>query len=250
MPKTKSKHKKEAVEIGQRIRRFRKSQDLTQQDFSKSLDIHFQSLLRYEKGTIVPGSDLLLKMKDLYAVNPNWILLGIEPQYLSEDGTQVSAYRPTSSGASFAREPLVDYRITPAPGSVVDFIEVPVVKSLKNVKLPLTKSATSVRMAIPKMWLTRPDETFIVKADKDNMNSVIRQGDIVAVDWSQRNASELDGSVVLARIKRGVSFKRLGNTPAAYLFEDDKTSKPILVRKRMGNPIMGKVLFICRSSKS
>ena len=63
--------------IAERIKLVRS--ELSQDDFSKSLDIHKNSLGRYERGESTPGVDVAGKICLVFGVNPQWLLLGTGP---------------------------------------------------------------------------------------------------------------------------------------------------------------------------
>lgn len=63
------------LDIAERIKLVRG--DLSQDEFSKRLEIHKNSLGRYERGESTPGVDVAEKICSVFGVNPQWFLLGV-----------------------------------------------------------------------------------------------------------------------------------------------------------------------------
>jgi len=51
------------VELGERIRKWRRSEDITQKDLSKLLSLSQSSVTKWEKGATSPNAIALTKMK-------------------------------------------------------------------------------------------------------------------------------------------------------------------------------------------
>ncbi len=68
--------KKSSNTLGQRIRQLRKLRDWSQDDLGKKIDIHWQTLARYEKGFVIPTADILQKMAEVFGVTADFLLFG------------------------------------------------------------------------------------------------------------------------------------------------------------------------------
>ena len=236
--------------LGERLRSFRKSQNLTQEQMARLLGIHFQSVLRYEKEIMTPGADILKKLTELFRLNPNWLLFGHEPQYLPKDDEPgAAAYDASSFLPPSVRAPFVDYRATPPPNALVEAAEVPLLKHLQALtSLPPKRSRIERRVLLPKAWLMHPEETYLVAVQTNALRSSLRPGDLLALDWSDRGASSAEGSIVAVRLGRRVALKRFVLTPLYYLFEDDDSRRPVRVSKDEGSPILARGLFAMRQA--
>ena len=234
--------------LGNRLRSFRKNQNLTQVQFAEMLGVHFQSILRYERGILIPGADFLMKLAELFRLNPNWILFGHEPQlFPRRDEPREAEYDVFPYPPSRTREPFFDYRAAPPPNALVETVEVPHVRTLQALAaLPPKPRQIEKNLLLPKAWLMHPEESCVVAVQTNALRSSLRRGDILVLDWSDRGASAADGSIVAARLGRRIVLKRFALTPLQYLFEDDDSKKPLLVAKEEGSPILARGLFAMR----
>jgi transcriptional regulator with XRE-family HTH domain len=60
--------------IGKRIQEARGHTPLT--IFAQSLDVHKNTVIRWEKGDCFPGADLVRKMCETYHIDPTWLIMG------------------------------------------------------------------------------------------------------------------------------------------------------------------------------
>ncbi len=236
--------------LGERMRSFRKSQNLTQENMAHLLGIHFQSVLRYEKGIMTPGADILMKLTELFRLNPSWLLFGHDPQYLPKDDEPSAAIYDASSVMSpSVRAPFADYRTAPPPNALVEAAAVPLLKRLEALaNLPPKRSQIESRMLLPKIWLMHPEETCLVAVQTKALRSSLRPDDFLALDWSDRGASSAEGNIVAVRLGRRIALKRFVLTPLYYLFEDDDSRKPVRVSKDEGSPVLARGLFVLRQA--
>lgn len=57
---------------------------ISQKMFAKKLGVHVNTIQRWEAGVTVPDANDLIRIANEFAINPAWILLGIEPKYLKD----------------------------------------------------------------------------------------------------------------------------------------------------------------------
>jgi transcriptional regulator with XRE-family HTH domain len=228
--------------LGERLRHFRKNQDLTQEDLAKALSVHFQSVLRYEKSTMQPGAETVARLAAKFRLNPNWLLLGMLPMYLPGERGMAKA------ATDRVRESYLDYRMAPSPGAMVDMTEVPILKGLSALgDIPPAERHRSGATLLPRAWIPHPHETCIVPVEENNLRASLRKGDLLVMDWSQRGASFAEGGVVAIRVNRRLVLKRFVLTPMCYFFEDDDGDRPLKVNKEDGSPIVASALFGIRA---
>jgi transcriptional regulator with XRE-family HTH domain len=60
--------------IGQRLREVRGG--MTQAEFASQLGVVSKTISRYESNETVPDGAFLLKLKDMFDISPDWLLLG------------------------------------------------------------------------------------------------------------------------------------------------------------------------------
>jgi transcriptional regulator with XRE-family HTH domain len=61
--------------VGRRIRQLR-GFDATQDEFAKKLGISQSQLSKYERGTVAPPADVLIRIKEHFRVSIDWLLTG------------------------------------------------------------------------------------------------------------------------------------------------------------------------------
>jgi transcriptional regulator with XRE-family HTH domain len=61
--------------LGRRIRQVR-GFDITQEEFAKKLGISQSQLSKYERGTVAPPADVLIRIKEQVRVSIDWLLTG------------------------------------------------------------------------------------------------------------------------------------------------------------------------------
>jgi transcriptional regulator with XRE-family HTH domain len=61
--------------LGRRIRQLR-GFDVTQDEFAKKLGISQSQLSKYERGTVAPPADVLIRIKEQLRVSIDWLLTG------------------------------------------------------------------------------------------------------------------------------------------------------------------------------
>lgn len=77
--------------IGIRIKELRKSMNLTQQDLGDICGIHGSNIGRIENGSVLPATDVLIKMSIYFNVSCDYILMGISAKTQEYRTTDYSA---------------------------------------------------------------------------------------------------------------------------------------------------------------
>lgn len=73
--------------MGQRIKSLRKSNNLTQQDLGKMLNVTKVSVCCYEKGTRVPSLDILIDLSNIFRVSLDYFV-GNDTFVVSEEDSE------------------------------------------------------------------------------------------------------------------------------------------------------------------
>jgi len=97
--------------IGLRLRALRKKLNFTQKQFASMMGVIVQVYQRYEKGTLIPGSDKIIKLLEhLKSVNPSWLLTGQGPMFIEGEikrtDKEIQFFTKTSKRLSQLREHL------------------------------------------------------------------------------------------------------------------------------------------------
>jgi len=66
------------LSFGQKLLLLRKNKQMSQRDLSTKLDIAFSSIARYENNQVLPNTDIMLKIADLFNVSVDYLLKDID----------------------------------------------------------------------------------------------------------------------------------------------------------------------------
>src|ERR1700675_2438069 len=116
--------------------------------------------------------------------------------------------------------------------------------------LDLRQANVDEMIATPLLWCPNPSATRCLRVRGSSMNPLIYNGDIVAVDCSALDTSELNGKIVVAWNRQtGLTLSRFLLLKGTQLLEsEDRDYKPILLGKDRNWRIIGKVLWWIRRS--
>jgi transcriptional regulator with XRE-family HTH domain len=67
---------KNQITLGQRIRQLRRQHEWSQEDLGKKIDIHWQTIARYEKDTVIPTATVLKHMAEVFNVTTDFLIFG------------------------------------------------------------------------------------------------------------------------------------------------------------------------------
>jgi len=72
------------IEIGERLKTFRKHLKLSQEEFGNKINISQKSLSAIERGDRRLYAELIEKISKTYNLNPNWLILGKGDMFLEK----------------------------------------------------------------------------------------------------------------------------------------------------------------------
>jgi transcriptional regulator with XRE-family HTH domain len=164
--------------IGARISQVR--HHLTQTKFAASLGIHKNTLIRYEKAKRLPDSALLIRICELYSVDPTWLLTG-QPE----------------SPPGFIETSLVlkDYITPPFCSSSEDSV---------RVQMPL---------AIKKSWIhhqlqAKPEDLRLFYVEGESMRPTLYPDDVIVLNLKETivhdgiYALQIEEVLIIKRLQR------------------------------------------------
>ena len=186
-----------ATEIGRRISQIRG--DTPQSGFAKSLGIHKNTLIRYEKGERLPDAEFVLKMHLVYKISPLWLLTGQGVIRRSHESikSQLEEAKGTRLGdidkSEFALVPFYDVGVSAGHGAYIE------------------QEPVKAQIAFRRDWLSQNGfnvhNLMSLTARGDSMEPAIGDGDLLLVDTSQRDVVE-DGIYIL-KMNNRLLAKRL-----------------------------------------
>jgi phage repressor protein C with HTH and peptisase S24 domain len=100
----------------------------TREEFAPELDVHSNTLARYERGERLPETDFVITLATKRGINPSWLLFGLQPKHLSETTSQeqpeyakVDLTKMTADEvlSQFVLVPLYDVRASAGFGALV-----------------------------------------------------------------------------------------------------------------------------------
>ena len=162
----------------------------TQVEIAKLLDIRQSSISDAKRRQSIPDS-WLIKLYQIYNLNPNWVIDGEQPQFLGE--RRGGALQVRDSGDPYGRKP-------------------------KYYQMPVTsmsppEAAQENRVENPKETLTVPEQfhrssLVIVRMDENDMEPVIHRGAYVGID-KERKAIRSGALYALDMPMEGLIIKRI-----------------------------------------
>lgn len=210
--------------------RIKKSTGLrTQVEIAKLLDIRQSSISDAKRRQSIPDS-WLIKLYQIYSLNPNWILDGAEPQFLGEH----------RGGALEVREPAEGYGRKPR------HYHVPVCH------MPLPEGTEGPWREASTETLTVPEQFYapsliVVRMDESAMEPVIRRGAYVGID-KDRKAIRSGGLYALDMPVEGLVIKRVlhdtENARCILRSENPSFTDQSLPSDAMAERVIGRVVWV------
>ena len=200
--------------LGHRLKQIRGS--LSQERFAKSLGIHKNTLVRYEKGERLPDSRFLARVCKTYRVNPAWLLTGTGPMRL--DSFRPASRCPYEEGTRCTHVSLGAAKLTEA-----------------NRTPTLSESRESV-LQFKREWLQQefqadPEDLCLLYVDSRAMEPTLSPGDLVLVN--KRDVRPVRDGLYLLRLQDSLTIKRLQPMPGGTIrvSSDNPAYEPIFIPK-------------------
>lgn len=73
------------VEYGDRLKDLRRSLEISQKDFAAKLNLAPSFVSEIESGKTKPGYNFLVKLADVFDINPTWVLLGMGSKFINDE---------------------------------------------------------------------------------------------------------------------------------------------------------------------
>jgi phage repressor protein C with HTH and peptisase S24 domain len=210
--------------------RIKKATDMrTQVEIAKLLDIRQSSISDAKRRQSIPDS-WLIKLYQIYNLNPNWIIDGEMPQFLGEQ--RGGALQVRESGESYGRKPKY-YQMS------VNSMSLP-----EQGQGPWTENSVET-LAVPEQFY-RPSLVF-VRMDENDMEPVIQRGAYVGIDKERRTIRSgalyaLDMPVEGLVIKR--VFHDTENSRLILRSENQAYTEQALAAEGFGDRILGRVVCV------
>uniref|UniRef100_I2Q0X6 Putative transcriptional regulator n=1 Tax=Desulfovibrio sp. U5L TaxID=596152 RepID=I2Q0X6_9BACT len=210
--------------------RIKKATDMrTQVEIAKLLDIRQSSISDAKRRQSIPDS-WLIKLYQIYNLNPNWIIDGEMPQFLGEQ--RGGALQVRESGESYGRKPKY-YQMS------VNSMSLP-----EQGQGPWTENSMET-LAVPEQFY-RPS-LVVVRMDENDMEPVIQRGAYVGIDKERRTIRSgalyaLDMPVEGLVIKR--VFHDTENSRLILRSENQAYTEQALAAEGFGERVLGRVVCV------
>jgi hypothetical protein len=205
----------------------------TQVEIAKMLDIRQSSISDAKRRQSIPDS-WLIKLYQIYNLNPNWILDGEMPQFLGEQ----------RGGAFPVKEPVEAYGRKP-----------------KHHQMPVY-SMTPDNVDQPGLWQERPVEflsvpdqlhrpgLLVVRMDESDMEPVIQRGAYVGID-RDRKAVRSGMLYALDMPVEGLIIKKVlhdaENARLVLRSENTKFTDQLLPAENAADRVVGRVVWVMQA---
>jgi len=247
-------------EWARKILRLRRRMGLTQAAFASRLHYSAMALSRWERGTHEPPAQAYIQIGNLIGEPEStwfWERAGFKSSDLSKmvpEGRRVlrksvfpdfdlviaGSHRKNDSGSPKPRlvaVPLLAAHAATHGGKgdqVMDLNEVPALDII----------------GAPAMWCPHPADTSCLKVRGSSMSPLINEDDIVAVDHSETDPSELSGKIVVTwQRENGLTLSRFLLVNGIQLLEsENRDYEAVKLGKNRNWRIIGKVLWWIRKA--
>jgi phage repressor protein C with HTH and peptisase S24 domain len=201
----------------------------TQVEIAKLLDIRQSSISDAKRRQSIPDS-WLIKLYQLYNLNPNWLLDGEEPQFLGEQ--RGGALQVRESGEAYGRKPK-HYQFPVCSMPLPEGFEGP------------WKETSTETLTIPEQF-HRPS-LIVVRMDESDMEPIIHRGAYVGID-KERKTIRSGALYALDIPVEGLVIKRLlhdsENARIILRSENATFTDQTLPAEGVGDRVVGRVVWV------
>jgi hypothetical protein len=201
----------------------------TQVEIAKLLDIRQSSISDAKRRQSIPDS-WLIKLYQLYNLNPNWLLEGEEPQFLGEQ--RGGALQVREPGEAYGRKPK-HYQVPVCSMSLPEGVEGP------------WKETSTETLTIPEQF--HRSALIVVRMDESDMEPIIHRGAYVGID-KERKTVRSGAVYALDMPVEGLVIKRVlhdsENARIILRSENSTFTDQTLPAEGVGDRVIGRVVWV------
>lgn len=214
--------------MNERLKRLRKSMNLTQTEFGKRIGVTMQGIQKWEKGKSKPQQSTIKALISTFNVNPDWLLNGTGEMFIGDASRQ----QEVSDIISIPYYP----EVSAAAGSGALVYDENTVKNIK-----ISSAIINIKTG---------DKVCFINATGNSMQPVIDDRDLLLVDLS--NKDFIDEGIYVVRLENTLLVKRLQKIPnGIVLISDNPQYAPITLNSDNFNEndaaIIGKVISVIKN---
>ena len=244
-------------EWAERITGLRKRLYLTQAELGRQLQYSAMAVSRWERGLQEPGADCFIKLGNLAGKSECWVFW----EYAGLDPSNIMRLLPAEKRI-FPKSMFPDFDIVVAgSGNKVRskkktrLVAIPLLSvsagahgEAGDMTQDLSHAPAEDMIAAPASWCPNPATTSCLRVKGTSMSPLITNGDILAVDHSQTNHSELNGKIVVAWHKdKGLSVSRFRRYHNVEILEaENREYDAVTIGSDRNWQVVGKVLWWTR----
>jgi SOS-response transcriptional repressor LexA len=248
--KMRTKSKPELPEWAVQITALRGYLKINQAELARRMACSAMTISRWERALLQPSAEHYIQLGNLGNKTQAWFFwerAGILPAKMIGALRDASGFGK-SSGA-FRKQDSHGTSMNPSKESVN--VAVPLLKAfvathgLQGDKRSLRTIPARDTVFVPARWCPNPGYTSLIPVKGHTMGSLIRDGDLIAVDSFQVERDNLYGTLVVAADqKQGLSLSYLRRFGTVDVLEgEDRACEPVILGKPSGRRIVGKVLW-------
>jgi SOS-response transcriptional repressor LexA/DNA-binding XRE family transcriptional regulator len=254
--------KKSVPEWAHKIQLLRHRLGLSQTSFGSRLHYSAMAVSRWESGSQEPPAQCYIQLGNLAGEPDCWV-------FWSRAGlksSDLSRMFPEGRG-SLHRTKFPDFELVIAGSGKkrqvqsttkkVKLVAIPVLAvhaatrgEIGDQQTDLDQIAADEMIAAPSTWCPNPSSTSCLRVKGSSMSPLINDGDVVAVDYSQLDPSELSGKIVVAwHREHGLTLARFLLVRGVQLLDsENREYQPIILEKDRNWRIIGRVLWWIRKA--
>lgn len=210
--------------IGYKIKKIRKTLELSQVDMAKELGVTERTLRDYEKERFGVGYDFLIKLVERYDVNPNWIFKGEWPIFQKEEEDGGIKKLPSEKKENLVYIPKFDVRAAAGAGAYIDTEQVEYIVAFDQ-------------MLLRRMLGYSSKTIHAISASGDSMAPFINDSDLLLVDHAKNIPQDgvyvlrIDDTLIVKRIQclPNNRLKIMSDNPIYQPYEVDLTTDNVQV---------------------
>jgi SOS-response transcriptional repressor LexA len=257
MVRKKSAGPRVVPEWAEQIEKLRGRLGLSQAKLGQQLQYSAMAISRWERGLQEPPADCYIKLGDL-AGNPGcwyfWECAGLKSADVMRALPIDKRLFPKSAFPDF------DIVVAGSGGKIrskkkTQLVAIPLLSVHAGTHgekgdnmLDLNKAPVEDMIAAPASWCPNPTSTSCLRVKGMSMSPLIHDGDIVAVDYSEANHTELDGKIVVAWNKdRGLCVSRFKRYRSVEVLEaENREYESVTLSSDRDWRIVGRILWWTR----
>lgn len=231
--------------IGERLKIAILSQDITQKEFAERIGFSDKYISDIVRGRTKPSLALLSQIRSVFDVSTEWLITGVgdSPKTTLEGFVKESTppYQPYPGGPSQLKG---DNKMA------LPLLSEAQVLSIYNKDTYIKEIKAEEYCLFYRDWLSQPDETVCTEVRGSEMEPLLKEGSVVALNIGVRDPALLVGRICGIRVKGTggggatpdkICFRWLKASEPYLVFIPQQEGRPILCLPAAENPIIGRV---------